>query len=154
MPSIELICIDQGDPIDCSSYSFSVEASRELISDRVHSSTFQKDFRGLKGCIYRVHEGTGRTAYELLKRDWYDENGDDNGIDDNVEFTTEHESNFIDLVKSLIQASPIGEIIFTSDYQFGPDEFKRFGTVSISEFLTLYREKEVRMNSLYRVKKC
>ncbi|WP_049722834.1 hypothetical protein [Gilvimarinus polysaccharolyticus] len=154
MPSIELVCINQNDPIDCSSYSFLVESGRELISDRAHSSTFQSDFDQLSGCIYRVHEKRGRTAYELLKKDWYDENGEDNGIDDNIEFIEEHDSSFVELIKDLLQASPAGKIVFTSDYQFGPDEFRCYGETTILEFIELYKEGELRMNSLYRVKKC
>lgn len=154
LPSIELICIGQKNPIDCSSYSFPVEPSKELISNRAHSSSFQSDFELLNGCMYRVHEEKGRTAYELLKKDWHDEEGKDNGIDNDIKFIPEHDSSFVQLIKDLIQTSPVGEIVFTSDYQFGPEEYIRFEKLTISEFIIIYRNKGLRMNSSYRIKKC
>ena len=140
--------------MDCSSYSFLIESGRELISDRAHSSTFQSDFDQLNGCIYRIHEKDGRTAYDLLMKDWYDENGEDNGTDNNIEFIAEHDSSFIELIRRLIQESPVGEIVFTSDYQFGPDEFTRFEKLKMSDFLTIYKNNKLRINSLYRVTGC
>ena len=154
MPSIEIRCIGQTSPTDCASYSFGVHVSGQLISDRIHSSRFQSRFDELSGYMYRLHEGTGRTAYELLKKDWYDADGEDNGIDDNIEFTEKHDSSFINLINKLVQSSPVGEIVFTSDYQFGPEEFEHYDHITILEFLSIYEKGELRMNSLYRVKKC
>lgn len=154
MPSIELICVEQQSPIECSPYSFIIESDKELISDRVHSSSFQTDFDSMNGCIYHLLGNEGRTSYDLLKRDWYDEEGEDNGKDDNIEFLSEHEPSFFLLMNELMEASPCGEVVLTSDYQFGPDRFMRFGKMSLSEFITLYENKEVRMNSLYIVTKC
>ncbi len=154
MPSIEIVCLAQNEPVDCSGYSFRVEAGRDLISDRMHSSNFQKDFDETKGCIYHLLGMKGRTAYELLKKDWYDKDGNSNGNDENIDFLDIHESSFISLVQTLTDKSPVGEILFTSDYQFGPEVYKRFNQIALNEFLTSYTSKALRMNSLYRVKKC
>lgn len=153
MPSIEIICLAQKHPIDCSKFSFRIETGSELVSHRLHSSHFQRDFDSMEGCIYHLLGSKGPTAFELLKKDWYDDNGDSNEQDDNIEFIATHNSCFINLVKTLIDKSPVKKIVFTSDYQFGPEIFKRFDEMSMDDFIEEYKNKRLRMNSLYVVKK-
>lgn len=154
MPSIEIVCVEQKEPIECSSFSFAIESDKELISDRAHSSSFQCDFDSLNGCIYHLLGENGRNAYDLLKKDWYKEEGEGDGKDDNIDFLNEHDASFIQLINTLMDKSPVGKVIFTSDYQFGPESFVRLDELTLSEFLIMYKEKKVRMNSLYVITKC
>jgi hypothetical protein len=74
VPSIEIICVGQRDPIDFNDLPFAVESGTELKSHRVPKPLFRKDFAGLKGCIYHLGnpdlkaQRTGRIffAYDLL----------------------------------------------------------------------------------------
>jgi hypothetical protein len=54
VPSIEIICIDQVDPIDFNDLPFAVESGAEIKSHRIPRPLFARDFAGLKGCIYHL----------------------------------------------------------------------------------------------------
>lgn len=151
MPSIEIICINQEEPFDCSSFSFPVETGTELVSHRTPSTLFQSDFDDLEGCIYHLLDGEGPTAYNLLKQDWYNEKGNSNGLDENVEFRDEYKDSVKFLLDTLLLSSKTGQILFTSDYQFGPAKAIRVGPVSISEFWNLHDAGEIRMNASYSI---
>lgn len=154
MPSLEIICIGQTEPLDFSDLPFVVKADRELKSHRAPQPLFQQDFDKLKGCIYHVldnyHPGCG-TCYELLVRNWYDEIGNSNGRDKNVEFRNEYSDGMKRLIEKLLEYSPIGQILFTTDYQFGPEEAQRFGPMTFDVFKDLYNVGRVRMNAAYLI---
>jgi len=149
MPSLEIICIDQEEPITFSDLPFEVEAERELRSHRSPEPLFQTDFDQLRGIIYHVLEPGGITVYELLKRDWYDADGNSNGREENIEFLSEIVPAMYKLLKVLLTASPAARIVFTTDYQFGPKRAKRFGSMPLEEFWRLHHAGRIRMNSLY-----
>lgn len=125
----------------------------ELISHRSPSPLFQPDFDALEGYIYHLHDGPGPTAYKLLKQDWYDEFGNSNGLDKNIEFRDEFKSAVVYLIEALLFSSNKERILFTSDYQFGPENVTRHGLVSISEFWKLHDEGKLRMNASYLITK-
>jgi len=154
MPSIELICVGQLNPIDCSDLSFQVEAESRLLSHRGLTSSFQRDFDKLSGCIYHLLDDKGPTAYELLKRNWYDKEGNDLGTGENIQFLEQHEDSFQSLVRQLIDASPVSRLVFASNYQFSTNPFRRHRVKRISEFFHLYSEGKIRMNGLYPINKC
>lgn len=56
-----------------------------------------------------------------------------------------------DLLLSLVGKSPESELIFTSDWQFGPDHTLRLGRVTLSEFRALHDSGDVLLNALYQV---
>jgi hypothetical protein len=151
MPSLKIICIKQKDSCDFSYLSFQVKAEKELISHRGANSLFQADFDKIEGCIYHLLDEGAVTAYDLLVRDWYDEEGKPNGLHDNIEFTDEHIDAVKEMLEQLLVASPIGQVLFTTDYQFGPKGIEKHGPMSFSEFWTLHWEGEVRMNASYLI---
>jgi len=53
MPSVEIICLRQVEPLQFDSLPFAVEAESMLISHRLPSH-FQSDFDQLSGCIYHL----------------------------------------------------------------------------------------------------
>jgi hypothetical protein len=150
MPSLEIICIDQPEPSDFSHLPFRVKAEKELVSHRSPKPLFQADFDRLAGCIYHLLDD-GPTAYDLLVRDWYDDEGNSNGLDDNVEFMDEYASPVKEMLEQLLQASPVGQVLFTTDYQFGPKGIEKHGPMSLMEFWDLHEVGKVQMNSSYLI---
>ena len=151
MPSLEIICIGQQEPSDFSDLPFRVTADKELVSHRSPDPLFQSDFNGLRGCIYHVLDGSSPTCYDLLVRDWYDEHGNTNEADENVEFREEYAGAVKRMLEELLDSSPVGQVLFTTDYQFGPEEAQRFGPLTFAEFKGLYNAGEVRMNAAYLI---
>ena len=151
MPSIEVICVDQIEPICFTGLPFQVEAGKELISHRSPYPLFQSDFNELKGCIYHLLEEEGITAYELLKRDWYDDHGNSNGLEDNLEFVEEVAPYVHSILEILSKSSPVKQLLFTSDYQFGPKPAKRFAPIPFSKFWELHDTGKIRMNAAYLI---
>jgi hypothetical protein len=56
------------------------------------------------------------------------------------------------LLAELIAASPTEELIFTSDWQFGPDWTKRQPPLTLSEFWKLHHSRHMLLNALYPIK--
>ncbi len=150
MPSIEIICVGQKTPTDCSFLPFPVEISSELTSHRI-PSRFQADFDRMDGYIYHFLDGDGPTAYNLLKKDWYDAEGNDKDSDDNLEFRDEYVKPIEDLFLKLQESSEKGELLVTSDYQFGPESTSKVGPITLSEFWSLHRLGQIILNSSYLI---
>ena len=148
MPSLEIICIKQLEPTDFSHLPFRIEAETVLTSHRSPQPLFQADFDKLEGCIYHLLDEKSITAYNLPKRAWYRENDDS---DDNVEFKDEYSPLVKSLIEQLLAASPVGQILFTTDYQFGPNGAKRYRPISFSEFWQIHNAGKVRMNASYLI---
>ena len=151
MPSLEIICIDQQEPTDFPNLPFRVKAEKELVSHRRPDPLFQVDFDGMRGCIYHVLDGSSPTCYDLLVRDWYDKQGNSNGADENVEFREEFAEGMKQVLEKLLACSPVRQILFTTDYQFGPKEVQRYGPLSFAEFKELYKSGKVRINAAYLI---
>jgi hypothetical protein len=149
MPSIEVICVNQLEPIYFIDLPFRVQAEKELIAHRSPYPLFQSDFDGLKGCIYHLLEEGGITAYELLERDWYDDDGNSNGLEDNLEFIEEVAPYVHSMLETLLKSSPVKQVLFTSDYQFGPKPAKRFAPIPFAKFWELHDIGKIRMNAAY-----
>jgi hypothetical protein len=153
MPSIEIVCIRQSKPIDCSNYPFAVDASPELVSHRAPAPRFQSDFDGVAGMIYhlgnpdlKVRERGFYVAYELLS-----ESSRSAEPPSALEFDPECVSAVFDLIAVLIRESPQSEVLFTSDWQFGPDHTLRLGRVSLAELRELHDSRALLLNALYTV---
>ena len=56
------------------------------------------------------------------------------------------------MLAELIAASPEEELIFTSDWQFGPDWTKREPALSLNEFWKLHDSRRLLLNALYPIK--
>lgn len=150
MPSLEIICLNQAEPSDFSYLPFKVVAEKELISHRSPRPLFQADFDQLEGCIYHLLDKKSFTAYDLLIRDWYYK-GNSNSRDYNVEFIEEVSLLVKDMLQQLLLDSPVGQILFTTDYQFGPETVERHGPLPFAEFCRLHNEGAIRMNASYLI---
>lgn len=151
MPSIELVCVGQEQPLQFQNLPFAVESEGRLISHRTPSPLFKTDFDALSGCIYHLGNPNLRdptalscyTALDLLKRErgseWW------NIIDFDPEFVP----SINDILERLIDASPIHRVLFTSDYQLGPDAKRYKRPLTLERFWQIYHAQALKMNALY-----
>lgn len=155
MPSIELICVQQETPLSFSSLPFAVFAESILRSDR-KPSLFQKDFDRTKGCIYHLgnafcgapdYEGPF-FAYELLS-----ERCARNLPPDYLELEPKIVPALFDLIGVLLHASPVGEVLFTTDWQFGPRGARRYRKTSETIFWRRHAGRKLRLNALYPIQR-
>ncbi len=152
MPSIEIICIDQVDPIVFNDLPFAVEGGTEIKSHRIPRPLFARDFAGLKGCIYhlgnpdlKTHR-TGRIffAYDLLT-------DQARSASRFLEFSPDFTPAIHQLLKSLIKSSPVRRLLFTSDWQFGPRRPYRSPILTLDEFWSLHNTQRLRLNAAYPI---
>jgi hypothetical protein len=153
MPSVEIVCIGQSDPSECDDYPFAVETDRNLVSHRSPHPRFQSDFDALSGAIYhlgnpdlRAGSGGPFFAYELLS-----EACRHREPPSALEFAAEFVGPIFSLLDALVSASPQSEILFTTDWQFGPDHAVRLEPLSLSAFRRAHDAGEVPLNSAVRV---
>lgn len=158
VPSIEIICVDQIEPIGFGDLPFAVVAEDRLISHRTPSPLFQADFDDLKGCIYHLGNPDLRdpdvskcyTAFELLSKEhntewWYW-----------VHFAPEYAEGIRGIrgiLEQLLIASPSGTVLFTSDYQFALDAKRYKRPLTLERFWRLHDERKLKMNALYKLKR-
>jgi hypothetical protein len=154
MPSIEIVCIGQASPLELGALSFAVEAEPRLISHRGPTARFQSDFNQLLGCIYHLGNPELRTnttrgaffAYELLS-----EQSRHSEASSFLEFAAQHWPGVCSLLALLVEASPSGQLLFTSDWQFGPPGSRRFEAVSLPEFVRLHEKCALQINAAYPI---
>ena len=151
MPSIEIACIGCDVPAPIVADGFAVVSERGLRSHRV-PSRFQSDFDSLSGCLYHLGNpnlrGIGQRgpffAYELLS-----EASREPFPPSFLEFAPAHVEEVRGVLSSILEASPVGQVLFTSDWQFGPDWTQRFGPVSLGDFWQLHGSRNLYLNSAY-----
>ncbi|HLM59363.1 MAG TPA: hypothetical protein VK308_01040 [Pyrinomonadaceae bacterium] len=138
MPTIEIVCVAQTEPLDFSDLPFAVLAENKLVS---HRGLFQSDFDKLQGCIYHLGNPDLRNnnvfaffAYELIN-DAIQENADE----DYLKFDDEFVPHIKAMLNQLIAASPLGRITFNSDWQFGTRDVRRLAAISEQQFWQLRR---------------
>ena len=154
MPSIEIVCVDQIESTKFLNPPFAVEAEKKLVSHRTPSPLFQPDFDELHGCIYHLGNPYLRdptslgcyTAYELLTKDT------ELGIGNLIHFKVEFVPFVKVLLAQLLKSSPVGKVIFTSDYQFGPNVKRYKRPITLETFWQQHDENKLRMNALYQLK--
>ena len=49
-------------------------------------------------------------------------------------------------------SSPVNQMLFTSDYQFGPKRPFRSSPVTLSEFWSLHDSRKLRLNGAYPIR--
>ncbi len=140
MPSVEIVCIGQPEPIVFENMPFRIDAENRLVSQRTPSPLFQTDFDLLTGCIYHlIKQSRGAcTAVELLDA-WWEE----------LRFKPEYVPNIQQILSELLTASPEGKVLFTSDYQFGPNTKRYKRPLTLGNFWALHAEGKLRANALY-----
>lgn len=156
MPSIELICVQQHQPSPLPSLPFAVCAESVLRSHRSPRPLFQSDFDQLRGCIYHLgnpacddanYDGAFY-AYELLS-----ERCQDALPPRFMEFAPEVLPGIERLLRLLLEASPVGLVIFTTDWQFGPHPARRYRRITEVTFWQRHAKRKLRLNSLYPIRR-
>ncbi len=154
MPSIELVCIDQSEPLEFSDLPFALVADRELVSHRTRP-LFQWELSRLRGCMYHVGNPQCATpssqgaffAYEVLssgsrerqRRRFF-------------EIAPQFRDGFRALVGTLLEASPSHSVFFYTDWQFGPTRAARGGLISDSDFWRYHDMHQLRLNACYTIR--
>ena len=153
MPTIEIVCLNQTKPTDFSDFSFAVWSEDEIAS---HRGLFHSDFSDLQGCIYHLgnpdlkEEKDGLfCAYELIN----EAISDDDETDDFLKFNDEFVPQIKEMFNQLINNSPIGKLIFSSDWQFGTKDVKRFKAIANNEFWEYHDLGKLRFNALYKIER-
>jgi hypothetical protein len=149
MPSIEIACIDLDVPVPPPSTSFAVVFERGLKSHRSPAPRFQSDFDALSGCLYHIGasgDGGAFNAYALLS-----EASRAAEPPSFLEFDDTHLPSVQLLVNWLLNQSPSGRILFTSDWQFGPDACVRSVPLSLASLWRLHDSRRLLLNGAYPV---
>jgi hypothetical protein len=148
MPTIEIISIGASSVPDLPRFDgFAFIAEPGAIS---HRGLFQDELDKETGIIVHL----GNKAFEG-KEDgpWFAGalmEWDDN---DSVVFESHRFPDVVDLLKSMLEVSPKDEVIFLTDYQFGPEKRTiNNEAITISEFIDFHQQKRLRYNTLYRLK--
>lgn len=144
MPTLELISIDCPEiPVLPAYPTFAYRMEKEL---RSHRSLFQPAFDELSGVIVHLAnkelEGTNSRWFAGMLMDWYSTNA--------LVFQTEVRDDVADLMQRLLDASPVGQVTFSSDYQFGGCG-QETREVSLRDFFRLHDRHALRYNTLYQV---
>jgi len=153
MPSIEIACIGLDAPVDVSAAVIAIRAETPMRSDRV-PSRFQDDFDALEGSLYHLGNpglrspkpGARFYAYELLS-----DASRAPFPPQFLEFAGEYLEEVRRVLSELLAASPSGRILFTSDWEYGPEWAYRFGPVTIEEFWRLHQSHMVYLNAAYTI---
>lgn len=152
MPSIEIACVGLRQNRKPPPTSFDIAFEVGLISHRV-PSRFQGEFDARAGSLYHLGnpgQNSGAsgafTAYQLLSNACLAEEPLSF-----LEFDQAHVASLKTLLLWLLESSPDGLLLFTSDYQFGPDGAARLGPITLDEFWLFHNSRQLRMNALYSI---
>jgi hypothetical protein len=151
MPSIEIAALGLATPLAPPPTSFSVAYDAGLKSHRL-PSRFQPDFDRMSGSLYHLGNPglSGREgaffASDLLSLEA-------RGADPPsfLEFAQPHVASVHALLDWLLRNSPDGNLLFTSDWQFGPEGTQRLGPVSLMAFWKLHDSRRLMLNAAYPV---
>jgi hypothetical protein len=154
MPSIEIACLDAVAPPPPPTTSFALIYEEGLLSHRSPSPRFQSDFDALSGVLYHIGNpalrDNDRGAYcahkVLSEASLY---ADPPSF---LEFDSVHVVSTKLLLNWLLTVSPVGRVLFTSDWQFGPDWTQRFGPIESAEFWRLHDCRELLLNAAYLIR--
>lgn len=152
MPTIEIVCVNQTKPTNFFDFSFAVLSDDKLVS---HRGLFQSDFDNLQGCIYHLGNPNMREdnefaffAYELIN-----EAISDNSEEDILKFNDEFVLQIKEMSNQLLIASPVSQITFSSDWQFGTKDVQKFELISENEFWGNHDSGKLQFNALYKIEK-
>jgi hypothetical protein len=154
MPSIELVCIDQLTPIELPDLPFAVVAGAEPISHRSPRPLFRRELSNLRGCIYHVGNPQCKQpdyrgmffAYDVLSNESRHQTRRRF-----FEVAPEFRDGFGYLLRTLLNASPVHSVFFSSDWQFGPTRKTRGGALSEETFWKKYDGHELKLNACYTI---
>jgi hypothetical protein len=151
MPSIEILCIGDGSADRAGDWPFAVARSENRQSHRI-PSRFQPDFDRHEGVLYHLGNPNLKVdrnkrfffAYELLSEECQDSATF-------LEFDPQYRLDVKAFLKELLLNSTAGQLIFTTDWQFGPDWTKRETMLSFAEFWQRHDAHQLWLNALYPI---
>ncbi len=151
MPSIEIACIGLQEALPPPATSFAIVFERGLISHRSPSPRFQADFDRLSGSLYHLGDpgsGTGGffTAYELLSDAC--RAAEPSSF---LEFDGCHVASIRALLEWLLNQSPGGKLLFTTDWQLGPLWTVRAPALALADFWRLHDSRDLKLNTAYPI---
>lgn len=148
-PLLEIACLGLTEPAPIRASGLVVQAEKGLRSQSL-APRFQGELDGLQGCLYRLGqplEGSGvASAYELLSaasREAFPPSA--------LEFAPAHRAAVERLLEEIQSASPEGRVLFTSDWQYGPEWAHRFGPLTLREFWSLHATRHLYLNTAYEI---
>ena len=153
MPSIEIVCVGQRLPLDLPELPFAIQSEPELLSHRGPEPRWQADFDRLDGWIYHLgnpdlryrSDATFFFAWELLSdRSRHDARGV-------LQFDGQFHQALHWLLARLVTASPVGRIVFTSDWQSGPDASTRGRFDTLLHFWQAHDAGRLHLNGFYEI---
>lgn len=152
MPSAEIVCVDQAVPGDFSHLPFAVQGGVELKSHRTPNPLFGQDFASLKGCIYHL-AGPELKARQgmFIAWDLLSDRSRDASRVSFLEFRAEFIPAMHVLLESLMESSPARQLLFTSDWQFGPKQPYRASMLTLDEFWSRHNSCKLRLNGAYPI---
>jgi hypothetical protein len=153
VPSIEVFCVQASLPVMVGDLPFPVRVSLDRKSHRGPAPRFQADFDADRGVLYHLgnpgwKEGTVFFAYNLLEHD-HEENKEIDG--EALVFLPEFASSVRLLLDRLMKASSAKQLLFTSDWQFGPQDTTRGGPFTLSRFWNEHDARRLVYNAAYRL---
>ena len=154
MPSIEIACIGLTKFAGLPPTTFAVVADPGLKSHRGPLPLFQADFDRLSGCLFHLGNrgldqlvGGPFFADELLSARSRD--ADPASV---LEFAPSYVDSLRRFMEWLLSVSPAQRLLFTSDWQFGPKEARRFRSVDLDAFWELHDSGKLLLNAAYPIK--
>jgi len=153
MPSIEIACIDLQETDTPPPTSFAVVCERGLLSHRSPSPRFQADFNVLSGCLYHLGNPglTGATGGILVAHELLSEACRASEPSSFLEFDRNHLTSMRILLEWLLERSPLGQLLFTTDWQFGPADSFRAPALNLAHFWSLHDSRRLRLNAAYPI---
>jgi hypothetical protein len=150
-PSLEIACIGLAEPAPLEAHGFAIVCAPSLTSQCV-PSRFQPHFDRASGCLYRLGAAAARgprpsgalSAYGLLSVECRER-----FPPSLLQFAPEHVAQVAAVIASIVSASPRGEALFTSDWEFGPEWAHRFGPVTPHDFWRLHESRALYLNTAY-----
>ncbi|HTC87412.1 MAG TPA: hypothetical protein VK686_03880 [Bryobacteraceae bacterium] len=139
---------------DFSHLPFAIKGGKLLQSDRSPRPLFQQDFDALKGCIYHLGnpELKDREKALFFAADLLSDRSVHASRSTFLEFRPQFVPAVSELLASLMGSSPVNQLLFTSDYQFGPKRPHRSSPVTLSEFWSLHDSRKLRFNGAYPIR--
>jgi hypothetical protein len=151
MPSIEIAAIGLVTPLAPPPTSFSVVYEAGLKSHRL-PSRFQSDFDRVSGSLYHLgNPGLSGGGGAFFASDLLSLGSREGDPPSFLEFAQPHVASVHALLDWLLRNSPEGNLLFTSDWQFGPEGTQRFGPVSLLGFWRLHDSRRLMLNAAYPV---
>ena len=115
-------------------------------------SRFQPDFDRVSGSRYHLgNPGLSRVGGAFFASDLLSLESRKADARAFLEFAQLHVGGVRALLDWLLRNSPDGKLLFTSDWQFGPEGTQRFDAITLTAFWKLHDSRRLMLNAVYPV---